>query len=226
MELAILRCYHFLQKGPPVKQLERVIGMCRGVGDPLVAAYLRAYLAYKGSSLCGEESRAPLTSQLSDFLPQYGLLLHPEVAARNFYCATSGITRGEYLALLDPAVDWTLRCCARRADVPTLKRVLELGGTRPLHRFSRGAARHALRRGQRQREHIVALIGASSRCGDRYASANEGAGAGSIGSEGVAVSPRSPRRRVEASSPSTSSRRRIVIASWVRNWWSVHRART
>ena len=190
MELAILRCYHFLQKGPPVKQLERVIGMCRGVGDPLVAAYLRAYLAYKGSSLCGEECRAPLTSQLSDFLPQYGLLLHPEVAARNFYCATSGITRGEYLALLDPAVDWTLRCCARRADVPTLKRVLELGGDAPPPPFLKGALRAMPSAvASANAEHIVALIGASSRCGDRYASANEGAGAGSIGSEGVAVSP-------------------------------------
>ena len=140
-ELAILRCYHFLQKGPPVKQLERVIGMCRGVGDPLVAAYLRAYLAYKGSSLCGEACRAPLASQLSDFLPQYGSLLHPETAARNFYCATSGITRAEYLALLDPAVEWTLRCCARRADVPTLRRVLALGGDAPPPPFLKGAMR-------------------------------------------------------------------------------------
>ena len=194
MELAILRCYHFLQKGPPVKQLERVIGMCRGVGDPLVAAYLRAYLAYKGSSLCGEECRAPLASQLSDFLPQYGLLLHPEAAARNFYCATSGITRAEYLALLDPAVDWTLRCCARRADVPTLKRVLELGGDAPPPPFLKGALRAMPSAvASANAEHIVALIGASSRCGDRYASANEGAGAGSIGSEGVAVSPRARR---------------------------------
>ena len=211
MEIAILRCYHFLQKGPPVKQLERLIGMCRGVGDPLVAAYLRAYLAHKGSSLCGEESRAPLMSQLSDFLPQYGLLLHPEVAARNFYCATSGITRAEYLALLDPAVDWILRCCARRADVPTLKRVLELGGDAPPPPFLKGALRampSAVT--SANAEHIVALIGASSRCGDRYASANEGAGAGSNGSQGDAVSPALAAAATGSRSSNDAARRGVV----------------
>jgi hypothetical protein len=124
MELAILRCYHFLQKGPPVKQLRRLVGMCRGIGDPLVASYLRggavhadspwptpetrlvrtwfqplslssekpvskfafqielaplhrAYLAHKGLSLCPPGEKDYLIQQLSDFMPQYGLLLHP-----------------------------------------------------------------------------------------------------------------------------------------------------
>ena len=40
--LAILRCYHFLQKGSPMPQLIRLVQMCRGVGDPLAGAYTRS----------------------------------------------------------------------------------------------------------------------------------------------------------------------------------------
>jgi len=35
-----------------VTQLARLARMCRGVGDPLAASYLRAYLACKGLTLC------------------------------------------------------------------------------------------------------------------------------------------------------------------------------
>ena len=211
-----------------MKQLERVIGMCRGVGDPLVAAYLRAYLAYKGSSLWWRGvSRASPRRSSPTFCRSTACCSTRRWRREAFYCATSGITRGDYLALLDPAVDWTLRCCARRADVPTLKRVLELGGDAPPPPFLKRALRAMLlRRGQRQRgthrrAHRRQLeVRRSVRLGER----GRRRGVDRIG--GRRGLPRAAAALAEASSRSTSSRRRIVIASWVRNWWSVHRART
>lgn len=161
MELAILRCYHFLQRGPPVAQLRRLVGMCRGVGDTLVASYLRAYLAHKGLSLCPPGEKDYLIGQLSDFMPQYGLFLHPESAARNAYLASARIPRQDYLNLMDPAVDWQLHCCVRKAEVPVLKRVMALGGRSPPPPFLRGVLQ-ALPPSvvAANAEHIVALIAA------------------------------------------------------------------
>lgn len=161
MELALLRCYHFLQKGLPLPQLKRLVGMCRGVADPLVAAYLRTFLAYRGVSLCPPGEKEYLINQLSDFMPQYGLLLHPDTAEFNAYLASSQLARQDYLNLLDPALDWQLHCCARQAELGVLKQVMALGGRAPPPPFLRGVLR-ALPPAvvSANAEHIVNLIAA------------------------------------------------------------------
>jgi hypothetical protein len=82
-----------------------------------------------------------LIGQLSDFMPQYGLLLHPDTAVRNAYLASAAMPRQEYLNLMDPALDWQLHCCARGAGVPVLRRVMALGGRAPPPSFLRGVLR-------------------------------------------------------------------------------------
>uniref|UniRef100_T1GWA6 Uncharacterized protein n=1 Tax=Megaselia scalaris TaxID=36166 RepID=T1GWA6_MEGSC len=44
VEIALLRSYEFLPKGFLEDALQRLTLMIRGIGDPLVATYLRAYL--------------------------------------------------------------------------------------------------------------------------------------------------------------------------------------
>ena len=56
MEMALLKCYHFLQRDPPRKQVARLAAMLRGLGDPLAAAYARCYLARRGQALLPGES--------------------------------------------------------------------------------------------------------------------------------------------------------------------------
>jgi hypothetical protein len=47
VELAILRCYNFLAKDDYSNALQRLCSMIRGIGNPLVATYCRAYLCRK-----------------------------------------------------------------------------------------------------------------------------------------------------------------------------------
>ena len=47
VELAILRCYNFLAKDDYSNALQRLCTMIRGIGNPLVATYCRAYLCRK-----------------------------------------------------------------------------------------------------------------------------------------------------------------------------------
>eukprot|EP01050_Picozoa_sp_SAG11_P020034 SAG11_NODE_3300_length_2539_cov_0.963934_3_plen_109_part_01 len=56
VEVAIVKCYMFLEpeKRFP-KILLRLANICRGMGDPLVASYARAYLVRKGRELVRTE---------------------------------------------------------------------------------------------------------------------------------------------------------------------------
>jgi len=47
VELAILKCYKFLAKDDYSNALQRLCSMIRGIGNPLVAVYCRAYLCRK-----------------------------------------------------------------------------------------------------------------------------------------------------------------------------------
>ena len=47
VELAILRCYNFLARDDYSNALQRLGNMIRGMGNPLVATYCRAYLCRK-----------------------------------------------------------------------------------------------------------------------------------------------------------------------------------
>lgn len=45
LEIAILRCTIFLEKGPPVAAFQRLTMIMRGLSDPLASAYAHLYLA-------------------------------------------------------------------------------------------------------------------------------------------------------------------------------------
>lgn len=50
LELAILPCSHFLLERP-VDSLQRLVGMTRGIADPLASAYCRLYLVHRAQKL-------------------------------------------------------------------------------------------------------------------------------------------------------------------------------
>ena len=65
VELAILKCYNFLAKDDYSNALQRLCTMIRGIGNPLVATYCRAYLCRKvrrprsAAALAAPPSRNP-----------------------------------------------------------------------------------------------------------------------------------------------------------------------
>eukprot|EP01029_Cantina_marsupialis_P025720 TRINITY_DN6817_c0_g1_i1.p1 TRINITY_DN6817_c0_g1~~TRINITY_DN6817_c0_g1_i1.p1 ORF type:complete len:864 (-),score=236.77 TRINITY_DN6817_c0_g1_i1:197-2725(-) len=66
LELAILPCYRLLSDDEYPNILIRVSNMIRGVGDDLIAAYIRVYLCLKGFEVC--ESHMHMISALHDHL--------------------------------------------------------------------------------------------------------------------------------------------------------------
>jgi hypothetical protein len=60
LELALLRCYHFLEAGPPVAALARLAAMMRGLADPLASAYAHLYLARRTAAIAPQEKGEPL----------------------------------------------------------------------------------------------------------------------------------------------------------------------
>lgn len=112
MELAIIRCYKFLYDDYFPKALPHIARIIRGIGDPLVSMYARAYLARRGHVV------AP---QLKDYL---NMMVNDHVFLQNTFSQPShleaiskrGLSSAEYLDLFTPALDWIVQCVAVRAD--------------------------------------------------------------------------------------------------------------
>ncbi|CAF1636925.1 unnamed protein product, partial [Didymodactylos carnosus] len=51
VEAAILQCYNFLSKNHYQTALIQLIKMCRGIADPLVAAFTRCYICRVGMAI-------------------------------------------------------------------------------------------------------------------------------------------------------------------------------
>jgi hypothetical protein len=130
MEMAILSCYHFLQLQPPREQLARLGLMLRGLGDPLAAAYARAFLATRASQLLPGDTSV-LEAALGELSRTYAALAaSPSSSA---YCAASGLPPADYVALLEPPMEWLLLTTVRqgRQDTALLERLLAGAGERP-----------------------------------------------------------------------------------------------
>lgn len=71
MEMSLLKCYVFLSKDEIRLAVARLTKMIRGLGNPLVAIYVRVYLCYVTSSLLGEEYNEYFYNNLTEFLEEY-----------------------------------------------------------------------------------------------------------------------------------------------------------
>ena len=49
--MALINCYRFLANDTFVTIVNRIAEMLKGIGDPLVSTYARAYLARKGQEI-------------------------------------------------------------------------------------------------------------------------------------------------------------------------------
>lgn len=71
MEMTLLKCYVFISKEEIKPALARLTAMIRGIGNPLVAVYLRFYLCKVASRLLGNECEQYFSSNLKEFLGEY-----------------------------------------------------------------------------------------------------------------------------------------------------------
>eukprot|EP00250_Pteridium_aquilinum_P035393 c9320_g1_i1 orf=620-3430(-) len=105
LEIAILRCMHFLQKDPPISAFQRLNMMIRGLADPLAAAYARLYLARKGQSIIPHET-GYLIMGLDDYLLLYRRVLSGDLDRT---ILRSGLNRQAYASLVEPVFELYLQ---------------------------------------------------------------------------------------------------------------------
>ncbi|XP_026329490.1 UPF0505 protein C16orf62 homolog isoform X2 [Hyposmocoma kahamanoa] len=105
MEMTLLKCYVFINKDEIRPAIARLTKMIRGIGNPLVAIYLRLYLCRVASKLLDRNSEEYFYDNLKEFLGEYQQIFHPIM--RKKYEGQL-LTLDKYLSLFVPAVDWLL----------------------------------------------------------------------------------------------------------------------
>lgn len=71
MEMALLQCYVFISKEEIQPTITRLTKMIRGMGNPLVAIYIRIYLCNVSSKLFGKDSEPFYNENLREFIEEY-----------------------------------------------------------------------------------------------------------------------------------------------------------
>uniref|UniRef100_A0A670K2A8 VPS35 endosomal protein-sorting factor-like n=1 Tax=Podarcis muralis TaxID=64176 RepID=A0A670K2A8_PODMU len=111
VEAAILKCNKFLSKTGISECLPRLTSMIRGIGDPLVAVYARAYLCRVGMEVA-PHLKENLNKNFFDFLLTFKQI-HGDTVQNQLVVQCVEIP--SYLTLYSPAIDWILQCISYRA---------------------------------------------------------------------------------------------------------------
>ncbi|KAK5575392.1 hypothetical protein RB653_010652 [Dictyostelium firmibasis] len=126
VEISILKCYEFIQgdvNTEPKQVINRISEMIRGIGNPLVANYIRAYLTRRSFDLCPEYKKF-IIQLLKDFV--FTQKSYEKSKYLENTLAMYRITLTDYMGLYSPSLEWLLQCLAHKATPETLEEVLEL----------------------------------------------------------------------------------------------------
>ncbi|XP_077228436.1 uncharacterized protein LOC143861401 isoform X3 [Tasmannia lanceolata] len=109
LELAILRCWHFLQDNS-LGILERLTMMIRGLADPLASAYCRLYMARCAQTL-------PLcdTGYLIASISDITILLKRILSRNGSNHENIHENKKLLMTLLDPTIEWIVKCIVKNA---------------------------------------------------------------------------------------------------------------
>ncbi|XP_068100901.1 VPS35 endosomal protein-sorting factor-like isoform X1 [Hyperolius riggenbachi] len=121
VEAAILKCNKFLSKTGISESLPRLTSMIKGIGDPLVSVYARAYLCRVGMEVA-PHLKENLNQNFFDFLLTFKQI-HSDTVQNQL--AVQAVEIPIYLTLYSPAIDWMLRCIAYRAPEALLTEMME-----------------------------------------------------------------------------------------------------
>ncbi|XP_077304991.1 VPS35 endosomal protein-sorting factor-like isoform X5 [Lithobates pipiens] len=121
VEVAILECNKFLSKTGISESLPRLTSMIKGIGDPLVSVYARAYLCRVGMEVA-PHLKDNLNQNFFDFLLTFKQI-HSDVVQNQLVIQAVEIP--VYLTLYSPAIDWMLRCISYRAPETLLTEMME-----------------------------------------------------------------------------------------------------
>ncbi|XP_074647304.1 VPS35 endosomal protein-sorting factor-like [Tubulanus polymorphus] len=121
VETAILKCYSFLASNEFADALSRLALMTRGIGDPLVSLYTKAYLTRVGMNVA-PNIRGHLMPCFQGFLLTYHQIQSDNVQNT---LAMQNMDMPHYMTLFSPALDWVLQCIAHNTSEKTLMNILQ-----------------------------------------------------------------------------------------------------
>uniref|UniRef100_A0A6Q2YQZ6 VPS35 endosomal protein-sorting factor-like n=1 Tax=Esox lucius TaxID=8010 RepID=A0A6Q2YQZ6_ESOLU len=121
VEIALLKCNCFLTKCGIQKTLPRLTAMIRGIGDPLVAVYARAYLCRIGMEVA-PHLKDSLNQNFFDLLETFRQI-HGDSVQNQLVLQRVEIP--VYLTLYSPAIHWILQCVSYRAPESLLTEMME-----------------------------------------------------------------------------------------------------
>ncbi|XP_004086849.1 UPF0505 protein C16orf62 homolog [Oryzias latipes] len=121
VEAAILKCNRFLSRTGIQETLPRLTAMIRGIGDPLVAAYARAYLCRVGVEVA-PHLKDSLNRNFFDLLSAFRQIGGESVQNQ---LVVQRVEVPEYLTLYSPAINWILQCIAYRAPEVLLTEMMD-----------------------------------------------------------------------------------------------------
>ncbi|KAL2101771.1 hypothetical protein ACEWY4_003532 [Coilia grayii] len=121
VEAAILKCNKFLSRSGIQETLPRLTAMIRGIGDPLVAVYARAYLCRMGMEVA-PHLKDCLNKNFFDLLASFRQL-HGDSVQKQLQQQRVEIPA--YLTLYSPAIHWILQCVSYRAPEALLTEMME-----------------------------------------------------------------------------------------------------
>ncbi|XP_075422160.1 VPS35 endosomal protein-sorting factor-like isoform X4 [Ascaphus truei] len=121
VEAAILKCSKCLSTTGISESLPRLTSMIKGIGDPLVAVYARAYLCRVGME-GAPQLKESLNRNFFDFLLTFKQI-HSDTVQNQL--AVQGVEVPVYLTLYSPAIDWMLQCIAYHAPEVLLTEMME-----------------------------------------------------------------------------------------------------
>jgi hypothetical protein len=130
LEFALLDCMRFLRPEPPVDRLNRLIAQIKGVGDPLVSAYLRCYAAKKIATVLPEKfQKDALKTLFGDFISRYVVINDIDESNANNASAAmrrSGLKKDVLVRLMHPSLAWILSRNIKLAESSTLERSIQM----------------------------------------------------------------------------------------------------
>ncbi|XP_062387283.1 VPS35 endosomal protein-sorting factor-like isoform X2 [Sardina pilchardus] len=121
VEAAILKCNRFLSRSGIQETLPRLTAMIRGIGDPLVAVYARAYLCRVGMEVA-PQLKDCLNKNFFDLLASFRHLHGDSVQSQ---LLLQRVEIPVYLTLYSPAIHWILQCVSYRAPEALLLEMME-----------------------------------------------------------------------------------------------------
>jgi hypothetical protein len=114
-ELAIFRCYRYMVDSVEfVKILTRLSTLMKGIGDPLVGLYARAYMIHVSSGI-SEDVHCDTKPSLLDILRDSVILYSSITAPYRPHNAPNSLSYGQYTHLMRPALQWIYRSVAQSA---------------------------------------------------------------------------------------------------------------